>query len=146
MSLYELVQKKAVVFVDVVLSGKLLSDTAQHLNRPFAVHCCSSKLCAPFNPMLSFWNMLCKCSQSPAEGAPATYVTLEPIACTYLSLGPPGCYSRAPLLGPLLCCHRHWAGQFSFYHCSCCPAPWSHHLPCPRGEESAGLNLAKDLV
>lgn len=35
MSPQELEEKKAVFFVDVVLSGKLLSDMAQHLNRPF---------------------------------------------------------------------------------------------------------------
>lgn len=36
-------EKKAVFFVDAVLSGKLLSDMA-HFSRTFALHCCSSKL------------------------------------------------------------------------------------------------------
>lgn len=96
--------------------------------------------------MLSFWNMPWQCSQSPAKEAPAPSAASEPTAHTHLSLGPRGCFARAPLPGPFLCCHRRWAGQFSFDHSSWHPAPWSHPVPCPRKEESAGFNLTQESM
>lgn len=95
------------------------------------------------------WSLLLKYAltmlSEPSQGSSCPSAASEPIAHTHLSLGPRGCLAHAPLPGPFLCCHRRWAAQFSFDHCSWHPAPWSHPLPCPRGEESAGFNLAKEL-